>query len=224
MVDPTPPNAPRETPTVPSPERFHAAYDGTNNIWGGQAPWDIDRAQPAFLELATAGGLQGDVLDVGCGTGEHALLAARLGHDAWGLDMVPAAIARARAKAAERGLRATFVVGDALRLETLGRRFDTVLDSGLFHVFDDADRALYLASLSRVLRPGGLYHVMCFSDLQPGAMGPRRVSQGELRSAFGAGTGWRLASITEARFAIRMSDEGARAWLATAMYVGAGAG
>src|SRR5688572_11025867 len=84
---------------------FHAIYDGA-------PPWDIGRPQPDFV--AIAGAVRGSVLDVGCGTGEHALFFAGRGHEAWGIDMVPAAIALARAKAAERGLEATFVVGDAL--------------------------------------------------------------------------------------------------------------
>ena len=77
---------------------------------------------------------------MGCGTGEHALLAAGLGLDAWGVDTSPAAIGIAGRKAAERGLSARFTVHDAFDLPGLGERFDTVLDSGLFHVFSDEDR------------------------------------------------------------------------------------
>jgi len=45
-------------------------------------PWDIGRPQPAFAALARTGAFRGRILDVGCGTGEHAVLAAQLGLDA----------------------------------------------------------------------------------------------------------------------------------------------
>src|SRR5262245_36068433 len=140
--------------------RFHDSYEGT-------PPWDLGRPQRAFVRLEEEGQIAGPVLDAGCGTGEHALYLAARGHEVVGVDLVPKAIERARAKAAERGLAATFVVGDVLELEALGRSFQTVVDCGVFHVFDDADRARYVASLARALRPGGPYHMLAFSDAEP---------------------------------------------------------
>jgi cyclopropane fatty-acyl-phospholipid synthase-like methyltransferase len=163
-------------------------------------PWDIGRPQQAFVRLADADKLSGRVLDSGCGTGEHALLAASRGADVVGIDVAPTAIARARAKAAERGLHARFEVADSLRLENLGRTFDTVIDSGVFHVFGDEDRAEYVASLAAVLRPGGACYLMCFSDRQPGDWGPRRVRADELRAAFS--NGWTVESVTADMFDI----------------------
>src|ERR1700689_2523836 len=91
----------------------------------GPPPWDIGRPQPAFVQLANSGDLAGRVLDVGCGTGEHALMAASLGHEAVGVDMSVRAIALAKTKATERGLTVRFVVADALRLVDLDEQFDT---------------------------------------------------------------------------------------------------
>ena len=65
-------------------------------------PWDIGRPQPAFVSLARAGAIRGRVLDVGCGTGEHALMAAEVGLDATGVDMARAAIEAAKRKAQDR--------------------------------------------------------------------------------------------------------------------------
>src|SRR6185312_4314520 len=86
---------------------FDAAYEGT-------PPWDIGRPQPAFVQLAETGRIQGRVLDAGCGTGENALHLAARGLDAWGIDASGKAIERAVGKAKTRALRSTFVVGDAL--------------------------------------------------------------------------------------------------------------
>ena len=193
-----------------TPMSWDDAYIGS-----ASPPWDIDRPQPAFAALSERGLLTGRVLDAGCGTGEHALLAAARGADAFGVDIAPHAIERARAKAAERGIAARFEVGDILDLGRLGLAFDTAIDSGLFHVFDDENRARYVASLARALRSGGTCYLLCFSDRQPGGFGPRRIRQDELRDAFS--DGWAVDNIEADAFEVNR-DFGmstAEAWRAT---------
>src|SRR2546426_1574790 len=155
---------------------FDAMYEGT-------PPWDIGRPQREFVRLEAAGELKGSVLDIGCGTGENALFLAGQGHEVWGIDFAPTAIEKAKAKAKQRGLKATFRVADALQLQKLGRTFDAVIDSGLFHTFDDGDRSRFPRSLASVLPPGGRYLMMCFSEREPGDWGPRRGTQAGIREA-----------------------------------------
>jgi len=190
---------------TPSAGRFDAFYAS------GTPPWDIGRPQGAFLALAEAGALRGRVLDAGCGTGEHALMAAARGLEVTGIDAAARAIDSAITKAKSRGLTARFVVGDALELASLGGQFDTVLDCGLFHVFGDEERARYVESLGAAVAPGGRLFVLCFSELQPGTLGPRRVTQAELRAAFAAG--WRVDTIDAARIET-VDGSGAAAWCA----------
>jgi SAM-dependent methyltransferase len=190
---------------------WDAAYTGS-----APPPWDIGRPQPAFVRLAEKGLLSGRLLDSGCGTGEQTLLAALYGADAIGIDISAHAIEQARGKAAGRGLNARFEVADALRLRDLGVTFDTVIDSGVFHVFDDRDRGRYDASLASALRDGGSCYLICFSDRQPGTAGPRRITQDELRAAFS--DGWTVASIEAQTFELGLPGLGiplAQAWLAT---------
>jgi SAM-dependent methyltransferase len=80
-------------------------------------------------------------------------------------------------------LSATFLVMDALALKDLPEVFDSVIDSGLFHVYSDEDRQRYVEGLVTVLKPGGRLFLLCFSDEEPGTQGPRRVSRkgGSLR-------------------------------------------
>ena len=169
---------------------------GWDGAYAGRPPWDIGRPQSAFSQLAASGGLQGRVLDVGCGTGEHTLMAPALGIDATGVDVAAPALAIARRKAAERGISARFVEWDATRLPVLGERWRTVLDCGVFHTFDDHARARYVASLTGVVEPGGRYHMLVFSDRQGGDLGPRRIHQEEIRAAFAEG--WSILSIEPA--------------------------
>lgn len=187
-------------------------------MYAGQAAWDIGKPQPAIERLAAAGQIRGSVLDVGCGTGDNALYLASRGHETWGLDYVPVAIERAETKAAQRGVRVHFQVGNALELQKLGRRFDTVIDCGLFHTFNDEERPRFVSGLAAVLTPGGLLHVLCFSDREPGSEGPRRVSRPEFAAAFNSG--WHVQDIVPTQFAVapqaasRFSPGGPHAWLA----------
>jgi cyclopropane fatty-acyl-phospholipid synthase-like methyltransferase len=159
----------------------------------------------------------GDVLDAGCGTGENALFLAERGHPVLGIDFLEGPIQEARRKAPERGLDAEFIRRDALTLTALDRQFDAVIDSGLFHVFSDEDRARYVAGLAHVTEPGGWLFLLCFSDEEPGTQGPRRVTLEELRDAFA--DGWAVEEVLASRFEVRpdlegisFSEGGPRAW------------
>ena len=190
-----------------SASRFEEAYKGT-------PPWDIGRAQPAFERVAEAGLVTGPVLDAGCGTGENALFFAARGLEVVGVDAVEAAVAAARAKAEARGLRAEFLVHDALALGELGRRFRTVLDSGLFHTFDDDERRRYVASLAAATALGAQLFILCFSEHELGDGGPRRVTQAELREAFDRPP-FRVLASRRPRWRRTSSGGGRKAWLAS---------
>jgi SAM-dependent methyltransferase len=187
--------------------RFEDAYKST-------PPWDIGRAQPAFERVAGAGLVIGPVLDAGCGTGENALFFAARGFEVVGVDAIEAAVAAARAKAETRGLQAEFLVHDALALGELGRRFGTVVDSGLFHTFDDGERLQYVASLASAMSLGARVYVLCFSEHELGDDGPRRVTQAELRGSFDAPP-FRVVEIEAAEMATNLAGVGRKAWLAS---------
>ena len=184
------------------------------SYYGGPAPWDIGRPQPAIAHLASEGGFAGAVLDAGCGTGEHALLAASLGLPVLGVDVAETALAIARKKADDRGIELEFAAADALHLERLGRKFKTVLDCGLFHTFDRNERPGYVASLASVTERDGTLYVLCFSDDGPDT-GPHPVRQEELREAFNPSDGWNIIAIEPDRIQTRFHDKGAPAWFAT---------
>ena len=114
-------------------------------------------------------------------------------------------------------MTATFLVMDALALKDLPEVFDSVIDSGLFHVFNDADRKRYVEGLATVLKPGGRLFLLCFSDDEPGTQGPRRVSKKELHDAFAEG--WSVESIQPSCYEVRpdlkdlqFSEGGPKAW------------
>jgi cyclopropane fatty-acyl-phospholipid synthase-like methyltransferase len=199
---------------LPGPRSARETEDFDALYAAGTPAWDIGRPQAAFAELAEQGRLVGRVLDVGCGTGEHALMAAALGLDVTGIDAAPTAPAKATEKARTRGLTVRFLEWSALDLGSLGDQFDTALDCGLFHVFDDEDRPRFVDSLRATIPVGGRYYMLCFSDRQPGDWGPRRISQSEIAASFAEG--WRVDSIQPSTIEITVGPVGARAWLVTA--------
>lgn len=186
-------------------------------IYAGEAPWDIGKPQPPFVAIAEQ--VVSPVLDAGCGTGDTALYLASQGRDVTGVDFVDEAIRRARKKAEERGLPVRFLVKSVLTLDKWDERFATVIDSGLFHVFSDGDRRRYVAGLTHVVKPDGRLFLFCFSDEEPGTEGPRRVSRQELHDAFA--NGWEIGSLEPARFepnpkatGFTFSPGGPKAWFA----------
>ena len=145
------------------PETFDKLYRGEPVFEGGPAPtgvpWDVHQAQPRLMELEALGGFSGEVLDIGCGLGDNAIYLASRGHSATGLDGSPAAIEEARRRAADAGVTVTFDVADATDLSGYEGRFDTVVDSALYHCLDDDRRQAYIAALYRATRPGARLHL-----------------------------------------------------------------
>lgn len=83
----------------------------------------------------------------------------------------------------------------------------------MLHVFNDADRATYVDSVRSALVAGGRYHLIVFSDAQPGTWGPRRLRRDELTAVFA--TGWEVRSVDAATFELTIGS--AQAWRVTAV-------
>lgn len=168
--------------TMETRKGFVQAYQGT-------PPWEIDKPQPPYVLIADR--VQSPLLDSGCGTGATALFFAERGLDVTGIDFVDAAIDRAKAKAESRGLQAEFLVKDAMTLGEWNRRFASVIDSGLFHIYAGEVRHQYVKGLAHILEPGGTLYLFAFAE---GANVPGGgSSREELESVFSQG--WTIESI-----------------------------
>lgn len=158
-----------------------------DEFYKGTPAWDIGHPQPAFEALVENGEIKpGRALDIGCGRGENAIMLAMNGCDVTGIDLSEIAISDAKVKAAERHVKVYFVVGDVLRMDQLFKEseLDVIIDSFLFHTFTDEERPIFARQVYRVLKPGGKYFMLCFSDKDPAGPGPRRISKAEIEHTF----------------------------------------
>jgi len=164
----------------------------------GKPPWIIDQAQPDLIAAVEKGEVCGPtVLDVGCGAGDNAIYLAGRGFDVTGVDVSAKAISIAKQKAREAAVDVTFITLDALKIGTLAKKFDTVIDFGLFHNLK-GDRERYVRTLSDVCASKGQLLMSCFSD-QAGEYAvyprfyPQPMSQDEIRASFSEG--WKIEWI-----------------------------
>jgi SAM-dependent methyltransferase len=167
-----------------------SAHAGFTKIYAEtNPPWDIGKPQPPFVAVADQ--VLSPVLDAGCGTGGTSLFFAARGEQVTGIDFVEEAIRRARAKADERGLTVEFLIKDAMTLGDWNKRFSSVIDSGLFHIYTGKERQCYVQGLAHVLKPGGRLFLFSFNDdtSWPGG----GVSRQELYDAFA--DGWDIESL-----------------------------
>jgi SAM-dependent methyltransferase len=147
----------------------------------GFLPWDTDEPDPNLVETVQRLGLtSGRALDIGCGTGTHALWLASLGFEVLGIDVSARAIERAesRAEATSTTGRCTFATVDFLAAPPSGEPFDFVYDRGCFHVFDEpAERARFAANVAECLTPEGRWLSLVGStEGLPREFGPPRRS------------------------------------------------
>jgi SAM-dependent methyltransferase len=99
----------------------------------------------------------GAVLDLGCGTGRHAIELARRGYEVVGFDLALAMLARAGDEAQEREAKLTFVQGD-MREMTFEEQFDGVYCwNTTFGYFEEDKNAAVIDRVHRSLRAGGLF-------------------------------------------------------------------
>jgi len=193
--------------TTRSQDLFESAYKGeaAEMGLGSKPPWSIGEPQPEIAALIEQGKFHGDVLDVGCGEAEVDLYLAERGFTTVGLDLSPTAIELARAEAAKRGLtNASFEVADISAFGGYDGRFNTIVDSTLFHSIPVEAREGYQQSIVRAAAPGASYFVLVFdrAGLPNGPANP--VTEDELRDV--VSKYWAIDEVRPARIHANLPD------------------
>jgi cyclopropane fatty-acyl-phospholipid synthase-like methyltransferase len=131
----------------------------------------------------------GRALDLGCGTGANAIYLASEGWEVVGVDFVPEAIEKAKARARAQQSSANFLAGDAARLHEVGVAgpFDLIVDIGCYHAIPDRRRDGYAAEVAAVARPGADFYLAGIAS-PPASwrlLGAHGIDADELRRRFG---------------------------------------
>ena len=194
--------------TTPSQDLFENAYKGEASELGlgTKPPWSIGEPQPEIAALIEQGKFKGDVLDVGCGEAAVDLYLAERGFTTVGLDLSPTAIELAKAEAAKRGLtNASFAVADISAFTGYDGRFNTIVDSTLFHSIPVEAREGYQQSIVGAAAPGASYYVLVFdrAGLPNGPANP--VTEDELREV--VSKYWTIDEIRPARIHANLPAE-----------------
>ncbi len=157
----------------------------------GFTPWDGHALADSLKTLVEGGALTPTTaLDLGCGTGDHAIYLAEYGWSVTGVDFVAKALEKARKKAGDRRVRFTKADVTQLRSQGIEGGFDLVVDSGCLHGMSDDDRDAYVREVTAVTAPGGRLLIVAFV---PGtSYGVPGITAGEVQRRFA--DGWTLLS------------------------------
>lgn len=164
-----------------------------------ELPWytpNLDTDFEQALRSRLPGG--GRVLDLGTGPATQAIALAKRGYDVVATDISPSAIRKARHAAEREDVRVDFRVDNVLESRLEDGLVDAIVDRGMFHTLPPESREPYVATVHRILRPGGFLFLKTFSHKEPRMQGPYHFSPRELRGLFG--TAFEVVSIEDATF------------------------
>ncbi len=198
-------------PAPVDPRRYDKMYGDQQFSHGLPAatPWDIGGPQQVVQQLVALGAVKGEVLDPGTGPGHHAIFYASKGYSATGIDSSPSAIERAKENARRAGVSVDFQVANAIKLEGLENRFDTVVDCAFYHVFSDVVEAKrsYAGALHRATKPGARLYMFEFGPGNiNGYSAPRSLSEDDFRHVF-PDAGWEITYLGPTTFQAHVSVE-----------------
>ncbi|MGH3635623.1 class I SAM-dependent methyltransferase [Mycobacterium sp.] len=163
----------------------------------GFTPWDGHPIVTPLRELIEGADAlpPASALDVGCGTGGSSIYLAQHGWQVTGVDFVPKALDKARAKARAADATVNFIHADVTHLSQAGISgpFELIVDNGCLHGMSAHDRDLYLREITAAAAPGARLSIVAFKP--GGGVGPVGISQAEIERRFAPA--WALLSAAD---------------------------
>ncbi len=160
--------------------------DWDHSYRSNETPWERGEPAPPLVEYLESHSINGRVLVPGCGLGHDVRLLASMGCDAAGVDLAETALSRARAyKDPERG-SVNYQLADVLDTKSgIGDgSFDYVFEHTCFCAIDPGRRKDYVKAVQRLLKPGGHFLAILFTNLDDPGGPPFRTSYAEVERLF----------------------------------------
>jgi SAM-dependent methyltransferase len=153
-----------------------------------RVPWELGPRAELVQLLQQDRLRRGRAIDLGCGTGANAIFLAAHGFDVTGVDFAPAALDKARGRAAAAGVGVRFIEGDLTALPPDLGRFDLLLDYGTLDDLPPRKRASYVENVVPLAAPGAQFLLWGF-EWPPRwwerAIGLPPLVPGEVQDRFG---------------------------------------
>ena len=152
-------------------------------------PWEDQPPGQELVELVESGRVEPcPAIDLGCGTGRHAIYLAQHGFEVTAVDFSSAAIEKARAKAEGAGVKVDFVVDDLTDLRQVEGTFDFLVDYGSLEELIGRARDRYVNSLLKLTKEGSLFLFVHHQWASPWwvRLNPFAVRPGEVERRFGS--------------------------------------
>lgn len=131
-------------------------------------PWDDLTIPLELIELIKNEKiLPCSVLDIGCGLGRHSVWLAKQGFEVTGIDLSEKAITYAKNSAKMDKVGVNFIVLDALKINTLHKKFDFIFEWGVLHFIPFVKRKSYIKNIANLLHKGGKYMSLSFNERSP---------------------------------------------------------
>ena len=128
-------------------------------------PWELGRPREVLVDLVESGRVRPtETLDLCCGAGTNPVYLAERGFDVTALDVSDRAVELTIEKAFQAGVSINILIGDFVSLPSTDEKFNFMFDFGCFHHVETGNRAAFIEGVHRVLRTGGTYLMVCFSD------------------------------------------------------------
>jgi len=122
---------------------------------------------------------KGSFLDLGTGPGTQAIALSKLGFDVTGTDISRSAINKLK----KQKSTVIFFKDDILKTK-IKKKFDYILDRGIFHVFEPKLRKTYIKKVKKLLNTNGILFLKCFSIKEKNKEGPYRFSKKQIKNYF----------------------------------------
>jgi len=139
------------------------------SISPAKIPWNLETPPEIIQTIVKSGTVKPcKSIELGCGAGNYVIYLSSNGFNTTGVDISSTAIEMAKKSAEEKKIKCNFIVADVLgEMPEIQDKYDFAYDWELLHHIFPEEREKYITNVHKLLKPGGKYLSVCFSEQSP---------------------------------------------------------